>query len=64
LNASLRFDDAVHNLDKAVAPQFLFSTHGHSPIKASVPTAEKEADGNPLEGISLTARTDRSVMPI
>jgi hypothetical protein len=48
LNASLRFDDAVHNLDKAVGPQFLFSTHEHSPIKVSVPTAEKEADGSPL----------------
>jgi len=33
LNASLRLDDAIHNMDEAVTPQFLFSTHGHGSIK-------------------------------
>jgi len=40
--------------NKAVAPQFLFSTHEHSPIKVSVRRRKKEADGKPFTGIGLT----------
>jgi hypothetical protein len=64
LNASLRFDDAVRNLDEAVALQSCSAPVSTGAIEETFSTATKKNWMATCSGISLTGRADRSEMPI